>query len=170
MYGSKRWETLFATRQEQQCLWLGSYAGSYSVFIYSLCYQGWDDIRARLLTYTLDLKWSYEHWAQNMFTVMRASHYQSIQKTHDFRERQLKNTSLQANMGLWTVVNWDIGTPASITKVPRLPGISIFSKWKSILIMQNTVYGRSSQNRTRNLVCLDCYLWPSKPKKDVDRW
>lgn len=54
-----------------------------------------------------------------MFTVMRASHYQSIQKTHDFRERQLKNTSLQANMGLWTVVNWDIGTPASITKVPR---------------------------------------------------
>jgi|UPI000170A787 hypothetical protein len=43
-----------------------------------------------------------------MFTVMRAYHYQSIQKTHDFRERQLKNTSLQANMGLWTVVNWDI--------------------------------------------------------------
>lgn len=101
MYGSsKRWETLFATRQEQQCLWLGSYAGSYSVFIYSLCYQGWDDIRARLLTYTLDLKWSYEHGAQNMFTVMRAYHYQSIQKTQDFRERQLENTSLQVrNLG-----------------------------------------------------------------------
>jgi hypothetical protein len=35
-----------------------------------------------------------------MFTVMRAYHYQSIQKTQDFRERQLENTSLQVrNLG-----------------------------------------------------------------------